>query len=91
MRWQGETYDMAEVASVDGEEGCTTVTLRFKDGTDATLTSYPGEGLYQRCTAYLCAAREEADHPHPIREAVDAVFDAAERGDIPPLTFDGGE
>ncbi len=41
----------------------------------------------------LAIARLEAvtDHPHPIRQAVDAVFDAAERGDIPPLTFDGGE
>lgn len=31
------------------------------------------------------------DQPEPIRGMVDAVFDAAERGDIAPLTFDGGE
>ena len=59
MRWQGESYDMAQVARVEGGPGDTTVILHFKDGTAVTLLSYPGEELYQRCTAYVSAAREE--------------------------------
>ncbi len=53
-------YDFRDVERVEGQPSNTEVVLHFHDGTTAKLVSYPGEGLFQRCTAWLSAAREEA-------------------------------